>query len=112
MGKYEKYEVVAGGIEDDDAYQKIDEFIQVFTSINNLKNMVIGTIGHVFRGMYDFNFDKTAVTGKFGPHIMDIQIDHLMNIYEENGADNSRIKDLADKAKKTTQCRIFQTMIS
>ena len=29
---------------------------------------------------YDFNYDKTAVTGKFGPHVMDIQINHLMDM--------------------------------
>jgi len=101
MGKYEKYEVVAGSVDDDEAYQKIDDFIQVFTTIKNLKNMVIGTIGHVFRGMYDFNFDKTSVTGKFGPHIMDIQIDHLMTIYDEFGPDHPQVKALFEKAKKT-----------
>ena len=31
---------------------------------------------------------------------MDIQIDHLMNIYEENGANNPRIKTLFDKTKE------------
>ena len=100
MGKYEKFEVVSGAIDNEEAYHKIDKFIQVFSTIKNLKNMTIGTIGHVFRGMYDFNFDKTAVTGKFGPHIMDIQIDHLMNIFEENGAINPRIKALFDKTKE------------
>ena len=60
MGKYEKFEVVSGAIDDDEVYRKIDKFIQVFTTIKNLKNMTIGTSGHVFRGMYDFNFDKIA----------------------------------------------------
>jgi L-arabinose isomerase len=99
MGKFEKYEVVAGAIDDDEVYSDIDKLIQVFTSINNLRNMTIGTIGHVFRGMYDFNFDKTSVTGKFGPHIMDINVDHLMDIFEENGDSDPRIKSLCAKAK-------------
>jgi L-arabinose isomerase len=99
MGKFEKYEVVAGAIDDDDVYADIDSLIQVFTTIKNLRNMTIGTIGHVFRGMYDFNFDKTAVTGKFGPHIMDINVDHLMDIFEENGDSDPRIKSLCEKAK-------------
>jgi L-arabinose isomerase len=99
MGKFENYEVVAGAIDDDEVYEDIDRKIQVFTTIKNLKAMTIGIIGHVFRGMYDFNFDKTSVTGMFGPHIMDINIDHLMNIYNENGEADPRIKALCEKAK-------------
>ncbi|MBA7571379.1 hypothetical protein ES708_13141 [subsurface metagenome] len=99
MGKFEKYEVVAGAIDDDDVYTKIDSLIQVFTTIKNLRHMTIGLIGHVFRGMYDFNFDKTSVTGKFGSHIMDINVDHLMNIYNENGDSDPRINDLCEKSK-------------
>ena len=99
MGKYEKYESVAGAIDDDEVYADIDRRIQVFTTIKNLKNMTIGVVGHVFRGMYDFNFDKTAVTGKFGPHVMDINIDHLMNIYEENGDADPRIQALCEESK-------------
>ncbi|MEX2564638.1 MAG: hypothetical protein WD431_01695 [Cyclobacteriaceae bacterium] len=99
MGKFEKYEVVAGAIDDSEAYEYIDRLIQVFTTIKNLKMMTVGLVGHVFRGMYDFNFDKTAVTGKFGPHVMDINIDHLMNIYDENGNSDPRIKALCEKSK-------------
>ena len=61
--------------------------------------MTIGIVGHVFRGMYDFNFDKTSVTGMFDPHVMDINIDHLMNIYDENGDADPRIKALYEKSK-------------
>ncbi|MDP4679409.1 MAG: hypothetical protein NWS46_03480, partial [Cyclobacteriaceae bacterium] len=99
MGKFEKYEAIAGAIDDDEVYEDIDRLIQVFTTIKNLKNMTIGLVGHVFRGMYDFNFDKTSVTGKFGPHVMDINIDHLMNIYDENGDFDPRIKALCEKSK-------------
>ncbi len=99
MSKFEKYEVVAGAIDDDNVYADIDRLIQVFTTIKNLRNMTIGMIGHVFRGMYDFNFDKTSVTGKFGPHVMDINVDHLINIFEENGDSDPRINDLCEKAK-------------
>ena len=49
--------------------------------------------------MYDFNFDKTSVTGMFGPHVMNINIDHLMTIYDENGDSDPRIKSLCEKSK-------------
>lgn len=101
MGKFKNYEIIAGAIDDDEVYDNFDHIIQVFTTIKNLKTMTIGLVGHVFRGMYDFNFDKTAVTGKFGPHVMDINIDHLMSIYEENGDSDPRIAALVGKVKST-----------
>lgn len=99
MGKYEKFETVVGSVDDDEAYVEIDGLIRVFTVIHNLRHMTIGSIGHVFRGMYDFNFDKTAVTGKFGPHVMDVNIDHLMTIYHELSPGHPEVKQLCEKAK-------------
>lgn len=100
MGRYEKYEVVAGDIQNDGVYEDITSLLQVFTTIRNLKKMTIGTIGHVFRGMYDFNFDKTAITGKLGPHIMDVQVDHLMNIHSNIPDDDAAVRKMTNKAKK------------
>ena len=99
MGVNPRYEVVVGAIDDEGAYAEIDRIIQVHTTIRNLRHMTIGTIGHVFRGMYDFNFDKTAVTGKFGPHVMDIQIDHLMGILAEVPESDRRVQALRDKVR-------------
>jgi L-arabinose isomerase len=99
MEKFEKFEVVIGALNDDEVYEDFDKVIQVFTTVKNLKNMTIGVVGHVFRGMYDFEYEKTAVTGKFGPHIMDINVDHLMDIYDENGNSDPRVKKLFEKAK-------------
>jgi len=99
MGKFSKYEVVAGAVDDEKAYEEIDRVIQVHTTIRNLRHMTIGTIGHVFRGMYDFNFDKTAVTGRLGPHVMDIQIEHLMSIFDEIGESDGRVAALCKKVR-------------
>ena len=99
MGLFEKYEVVVGAIEEDAVYEEIDRIIQVHTTIRNLRNTTIGTVGHVFRGMYDFNFDKTAVTGKLGPHIMDIHIEHLAKILDGIEDDDERITALCRKVQ-------------
>ena len=97
MGKFENYEVVVGAIDDDDAYKDIDRIVTVQTTVHNLKHMTIGMIGHVFRGMYDFNFDNTAIAGKLGPHIMNVNIDHLMDILAGIGEDDGRVAALSDK---------------
>lgn len=101
MGKYEKYEAVVGAVDDDKVYVEIDRFIQVHTTIQNLRHWNIGLIGHVFRGMYDFQCDKTAVSGKLGPHIIDIDIKHLMTILSEIPEQDKRVLALRDKVHST-----------
>jgi L-arabinose isomerase len=98
MDKYPAYEVVVGGVDDDEAYAEISRFIDVRTTIHNLKHWNIGLIGHVFRGMYDFQYDKTAVTGKLGPHVIDIDIRHLATILEGIALDDARVITLKKQA--------------
>jgi L-arabinose isomerase len=100
MGKYPRYEVVVGAVGDDEVYREIDAVIQVHTTLRNLKHMTIGTVGHVFRGMYDFNFDKTDITGKLGPHVMDVKMDHLVGILDEIREDDPRIGALSRKVRE------------
>lgn len=99
MNKYKNYEVVAGSVDDPRAYEKISRFIKVHTVIANLRKWNIGLIGHVFRGMYDFQYDKTSVSGKLGPHIMDLDIKHLVSIFDEIGLDDKRVLELLNRVK-------------
>ena len=97
MGKYPNYEVVVGSVDDEAAYAEISRFIDVRTTISNLRHWNIGLVGHVFRGMYDFQYDKTAVTGKLGPHVIDVDIRHLLEILEEIALDDDRVVSLQEK---------------
>jgi L-arabinose isomerase len=97
MDKYTTCEVVVGSIHDEETYREIDRFIQVITTINELKSWTIGVIGHVFRGMYDFQYDKTALEGKLGPHILELQSAHLKSMMEEFLPDNQRVVALKNR---------------
>lgn len=78
MDIYPHLEVVVGSVNDDEAYRQIDRYIDVVTICRQLKTMTIGVIGNVFRGMFDFEYDKTKVKGALGPEVVNIQIDHLL----------------------------------
>jgi len=99
MRRFLNYEVVVGTIGDEKAYEAIDRFIQVRTLIRNLRHRTIGVIGHVFRGMFDFNYDKTAVTGVFGPEIVDVHIDHLTEILSGIHNSDPRVLALQEKVR-------------
>jgi len=99
MGQYANYEVVVGAIDDEEAYEEIERFIQVRTTIADLKHWTIGLVGHVFRGMYDFQYDKTSVTGLLGPHVVDIDVKHLVALFDTISMDDARVIALCDKVE-------------
>jgi len=102
MGTYRnRLEVVAGTIYDDEAYRSIDRYIDVVTIYRRLKSMTIGLIGNVFRGMFDFEYDRTKIKGTLGPEIISISIDHLVDEFEKATPDDSDVQAMMKKAHET-----------
>lgn len=89
------YEVVCGEISDPKAYGEIKGILNAFRSVTNLKNSTYGLIGHVFRGMFDLEFDRAKVKGFLGPEVMTIQPEHLISCWQEVSADI--VNNVADK---------------
>ena len=100
MHHFTNYEVAVGTFGDEKAYEAIDRFIQVRAAISHMRHRTIGVVGHVFRGMFDFNYDKTSVTGLFGPEIVDIHIDHLTEILSEISDSDTRVVALQKKVRQ------------
>jgi L-arabinose isomerase len=92
-------ESVAGSIHDDEAYRKIDRYLDVLTIYTRLKTMTFGVIGHVFRGMFDFEYDKTSVKGALGPEILNVQIEHLTAAWTQAAADDLDVRALVAHAR-------------
>ena len=99
MDIHRNVEVVAGSIHDDEAYRRIDNYIDVVTIYKQLKSMTIGVVGNVFRGMFDFEYDKTKVKGGLGPEVMNIQIDHLMQQWQSAPLDDPQVQQMLDHAR-------------
>ncbi len=97
MGIYDRVEVVVGGILDEVAYREIDRYVKALAIYKRLKTMTFGVIGHVFRGMFDFEYDKTMVKGALGPEVIHIQLDHLLNLWEAVSPSDARVRALAEK---------------
>ena len=85
MGTYDNLEVVVGSIYDEEAYRQIEQYIRVVTVFKQLRTMTVGVVGHVFRGMFDFEYDKTMVKGGLGPEVIYIQIHHLLDLWQKTG---------------------------
>ncbi len=103
MDIYSHFEVVVGSIYDDEAYREIDRYIDVVTIYKQLKAMTIGVIGHVMRGMFDFEYDKTMVKGMLGPEVLHVQIRHLLDLWETTSAEDAEVRKLIEKVHSTYQ---------
>ncbi|OHD20291.1 MAG: hypothetical protein A2064_02930 [Spirochaetes bacterium GWB1_66_5] len=83
MGIFENFEVVVGADFEEEPYRLIRKYADAVGTYHYLRELNIGIIGHVFRGMFDHEFDRTSITGTLGPQVIDIQISHLLDLWEK-----------------------------
>lgn len=81
MGK--KYDIVVGSLAEEKPFEEIASIARVHLVAARLKKLNIGVVGHVFRGMYDLENDRTRVRGFLGPNVITIEIAHLLKQWEE-----------------------------
>jgi L-arabinose isomerase len=77
------YDVVVGEIADDRGYNEIAGIVRARVSADRLRKRNIGLVGHVFRGMFDLEFDRGGGRGILGPEVISIQVDHLIDLWKE-----------------------------
>ena len=77
------YRAVVGEITDPEPYRRIAYEVRASHAARRLTLSTYGIVGHVFRGMYDLEFDRAKVKGFLGPEIMTIQAEHLIDLWRE-----------------------------
>ena len=103
MGWFENYRTVVGWLDDQPAYDRIARYANAVIAYRNLQGKNIGVVGHVFRGMYDFEHDKTKVKAKLGPNAINIQVSHLVDLWED--ADLEQVRALEAEVKRRFKVR-------
>jgi len=98
MDWFKEYRVVVGALSDAKAYDMIQRYANAVIAYRNLQEKKIGVVGHVFRGMYDFEHDKTKLKGKLGPSCINIQVSHLVDLW--NAVSDSEIQALTAEVKR------------
>jgi len=77
------YDVAVGEAADNNAYETIHKIVKATAVHRYLHKHNIGLVGHVFRGMFDLEFDKGSVRGVLGPEVISIQAEHLIDLWKE-----------------------------
>ena len=94
MGKT-NYDIVVGSLEEGVCFEEIDEYVSLLKIIKDLRNLNIGVVGHVFRGMYDLENDKTKIKGTLGPNVIYVELSHLLRLWRETS--EKEAEEEADK---------------
>ena len=80
MGR--KFDIVVGSIREERPYREILRLAAAKRAAARLRQVNIGVIGHVFRGMYDLENDKTKIRGTLGPNVIYVELSHLLKLWE------------------------------
>lgn len=75
--------MVVGEISDDRCYQRLVQLTRASEIAKLLRTFNIGLVGHVFRGMFDLEFDRGSVRGCLGPEVITIQAEHLVDLWKD-----------------------------
>jgi L-arabinose isomerase len=73
---------VVGSIGEERPYLEIQRIAKTHQVAHRLRNLNIGVVGHVFRGMYDLENDKTKIKGALGPNVIYVELSHLLKFWK------------------------------
>lgn len=77
-------DVIIGTLYDDeDADKQIADWCDVAKVLHALKGARLGLMGHVLEAMYDMHCDPTALSAAFGIHVPLIEIEDLVECYNQ-----------------------------
>jgi len=105
MGR--NFDIVVGSIGEDRPYREILRLARVRQVATRLRQVNIGVIGHVFRGMYDLENDKTKIRGSLGPNVIYVELSHLLKLWEAVPDTETRalVESLVSRFRLTGPCK-------
>jgi L-arabinose isomerase len=77
------YHLVTGSLDDEEAWQEIDEWLQAAQVRAVMQNNRVGFLGHYYSGMLDVYSDMTQQAGVFGNHFELLEMDHLYMLWKQ-----------------------------
>ena len=102
MGKKVNDVVIGCLYNDAEAEAHVKEWCEIAKVLHDLKGARIGLMGHVLEAMYDMHADPTAVASAFNVHVPLLEVDDVIELYEQ-------VTEEEIKAKSELILREFDT---
>jgi L-arabinose isomerase len=92
------YHLVTGSLDDEEAWQEIEEWLQAAQVREVMRNNRVGFLGHYYSGMLDVYSDMTQQAGVFGNHFELLEMDHLYMLWKQ--VTEAQIQDKLDQFQR------------
>lgn len=92
MGKKINDVIIGTLYGDGEAEGAIAEWCDIAAVLHSLHGARIGLMGHVLESMYDMHADPTAISAAFGVHVPLLEIDDVVELYEDVKEDEIKAK--------------------
>ena len=111
-------DIIIGTLHDDEeADKQIAEWCDVAKVLHALKGARLGLMGHVLEAMYDMHCDPTALSAAFGVHVPLIEIEDLVECYNEVSEEEIAKKielinqefEMPDPVSDPVTCKLTET---
>jgi L-arabinose isomerase len=83
MGKNVPDMIIGSLYDDQEAEKELDEYCRIAKVLHDLKNAMLGHLGHPINAMLDMHTDATMLTSAFGSHIVECEANELFTCYEK-----------------------------
>ena len=83
MGKKVNDVIIGCLYNDEEAQKEVSEWCDIAKVLHDLKGARMGLMGHTLEAMYDMHADPTAVSGAFGLHVPLLEVDDVLECYNE-----------------------------
>ncbi len=83
MGKKINDVIIGGLYGDKQAEKEVAEWCDIAKVLHSLRGARMGLMGHVLEAMYDMHADPTAISSAFGVHVPLLEIDDVVEVYNE-----------------------------
>lgn len=77
------YEIVTGFLEDNTAWEEIEDLVEAACVAKSLRLNRMGILGHYYGGMLDVYTDLTKMSAVFGTHFEMLEMCELINLRDE-----------------------------
>lgn len=83
LGKKVQDVIIGTLYNDEKAESEITEWCRIACVLHSLKGARLGLMGHTIEAMYDMHADPTAISAAFGLHVPLLEVDDVIELYNE-----------------------------